>query len=293
MRTGLPADLALIDGHRAPLVLLAAGLGSRFGGVKPVAPVGPDGEPLIELAVRQALASGFERIVAVVGPATEAAVAAALAGLPVTLARQTVPPGRERPWGTVDAVLRGDDAGPTGVVVANGDDLYGAAALATARTWIIGPSPAIGAAVMFELDRTLSMTGDVSRAVPVLDGDELVGLREHRGVHLDRGRIRSEEDDELALDTLVSMNLWCFRRPALDALRGLHATFLDEHVDDAIAEHFLPTAVEALIHGGCRFDVLRTTSPWHGVTWADDVARVRAALTDERAKQVSTTTTKP
>ena len=293
MRRGLPADLGLIDGHRAPLVLLAAGLGSRFGGVKPVAPVGPDGEPLIELAVRQALAAGFEHIVAVVGPATEVAVAAALAGLPVKLARQSVPSGRDRPWGTVDAVLHGDDAGPKGVVVANADDLYGTPALAAARSWMIGPSPAAGAAVMFELDRTLSTTGGVSRAVPVLDGGDLAGLREHRGVHRDRGTIRSEDDDELAADTLVSMNLWCFRRPALDALHRLHATFLEEHIGDATAEHFLPTAVDALIHGGCRFEVLGTTSPWRGVTWADDVARVRAALMDERAGQVSASATNP
>ena len=153
MRNGLPADLALIDGHRAPLVLLAAGLGSRFGGIKPVAPVGPAGEPLVVLGVQQAAAAGFETIVVVVGPATEAAVSAALASHPsrasVTMAHQRVDLQRTRPWGTVDALLSGvgpmrgaglggeaqsasvqlDDAWSAGLVVANGDDLYGVDAL--------------------------------------------------------------------------------------------------------------------------------------------------------------------
>lgn len=284
MRSGLPADLVFIDTfriatHRAPLVLLAAGMGSRFGGVKPVAPVGPRGEALIAIAVEQALTAGFDDVVAVVGPATEGPVRDVLHSLPVRYAHQVVAMGRLRPWGTVDAVLCAAAlAGTTAVVVANGDDLYGSAALVVARDWIASPSTAAGAAVLFEVARTLPPTGAVSRAVAVVVGSSLRGAYEERDVQLDGGAIRTGSGVELPANTLVSMNLWCLRAHGLDALRQHHAAFVGAHTDDPLVEDGLPTAVNELIGSGLGFDAVVTDSKWHGVTWPDDVDRVRREL---------------
>ena len=283
--------MALIDGHRAPLVLLAAGLGSRYGGVKPVAPVGPAGEPLIVMAVRQAAEAGFDEIVVVVGPATETEVSAALAsadpGVRISLARQVVPEHRLRPWGTVDAVLAAVDslgslgsqfAEFAGLVVANGDDLYGAEAMAEAHRWIASAGDAVGAAVMFEVAKTMSSVGGVSRAVPVVHDGRLAALEEHRDVHVDSGTILTGTGQLLPPETPVSMNLWCLRPSAVEALRVLHACFIEEHAGEPDAEFGLPSGVDALVRDGRSFDVLVTASRWHGVTWPDDVAHVRAAL---------------
>ena len=292
--------MALIDRHRAPLVLLAAGLGSRYGGVKPVAPVGPEGEPLILLAVRQAAEAGFDEIVVVVGPATETEVAAALASahtaVRISFARQVVPERRRRPWGTVDAVLAAVDSLGSrfvdfddfdefdefdefdGLVVANGDDLYGADAMVAAHRWIASAGDAVGAAVMFKLAKTMASVGGVSRAVPVVHDGRLVALEEHRDVHVDSGTILTGKGQVLAPETPVSMNLWCLRPTAVDALRVVHARFIEAQAGEPDAEFGLPMGVDELVRDGRSFDVLITDSRWHGVTWPDDVARVRAAL---------------
>ena len=272
-------------------MLLAAGLGSRYGGVKPVAPVGPEGEPLIVMAVRQGLSAGFDEIVVVVGPATEAEVSAALAsadpGARVSLARQVVPEHRLRPWGTVDAVLAAVDSLGSrpgefdGLVVANGDDLYGADAMVEAHRWIAAPENADGAAVMFEVAKTMSSVGGVSRAVAVVRDGRLAALEEHRDVHADSGTIRTGKGQALAPDAPVSMNLWCLRPAAVDALRLLYARFVEAHAGEPDAEFGLPSGVDGLVRDGRTFDVLVTHSQWHGVTWPDDVALVRAALIRE------------
>lgn len=272
-------------------MLLAAGLGSRYGGVKPVAPVGPEGEPLIVMAVRQAAEAGFDEIVVVVGPATEAEVSAALAsagpGVRISLARQVVPEHRLRPWGTVDAVLVAVDSLGSrfaefgGVVVANGDDLYGADAMVEAHRWIASAGDVVGAAVMFEVAKTMSSVGGVSRAVPVVHDGRLLALEEHRDVHVDSGTILTGKGRALAPETPVSMNLWCLRPAAVDALRILHARFVEAHAGDPDAEFGLPSGVDGLVRDGRNFDVLVTDSRWHGVTWPDDVARVRTAIIRE------------
>lgn len=272
-------------------MLLAAGLGSRYGGVKPVAPVGPEGEPLIVMAVRQAAEAGFDEIVVVVGPATETEVTAALASahtaVRISFARQVVPEYRRRPWGTVDAVLAAVDSLGSrfvefdefdGLVVANGDDLYGADAMVAAHRWIASAGDAVGAAVMFEVAKTMASAGGVSRAVPVVHDGRLVALEEHRDVHVDSGTILTGNGQVLGPETPVSMNLWCLRPTAVDALRVVHASFIEAHAGEPDAEFGLPMGVDELVRDGRSFDVLITDSRWHGVTWPDDVAHVRAAL---------------
>ena len=286
-----------INDHRAPLVLLAAGIGSRFGGIKPVAPVGPAGEPLAVIALQQARQAGFTEAVVIVSDRTEQAVRAALEpglsgssgavlpGIDVRFARQEVPEGRSKPLGTVDAVLAAGVRGDC--VVANGDDLYGVAGLARARAWLAaqetGPvapgGPAAAAAVLYRVEATLPDSGGVSRAVPVVDGaGRLLALEERREVHRTAdGTIRDAQDRVIAAGTPVSMNLWCLRAAALDRLAAAFEVF--RAAAPADGELGLPDAIGGLVQHGLAVDALVTDSTWHGVTWPGDVAVVRAALT--------------
>ena len=290
------------------LVLLAAGLGTRFGGLKPLAPVGPHGEPLLAVAVSEGRAAGFTDVIVIVSERSEVPIAAAL-GPTVRLARQErIGPPRATPWGTVAAVLAGG-CETDGCVVANGDDLYGIDALRTARAWIeldsADESPWVepdALLVAFRLDRTLSDAGGVSRAVAEIEplagrGNRLRGLREHRGVRrtadgMIEGHGWSENRNEhggesgltmLSPDALVSMNLWALRPSALEALRVAFDTFIEGHArpahrGDETSECALPTALASLVQARrLVIEVRPTDSQWHGVTWPADVAAVRAA----------------
>lgn len=275
------ADLAIaMTTTRVPIVLLAAGLGSRFGGVKPLAPVGPDHESLLVLSLDQARRAGFTEAVIVVGPLTRDAIVGALTNppIPVSFADQV---GRDggagKPWGTVDALASTGLSGP--LVVANGDDLYGVTALADALR-ATQRDDIDGAAVMFPVSRTLSGVGGVSRAEPVIDESGLLrALTERRGVQRVDDVITDGTGHVLETDAAVSMNLWAFREPAVAAIAALGATFRNRHANDVSAELGLPDAVGQLVADDrLRIAVTVTESTWHGVTFADDVARVRAEL---------------
>ncbi len=263
--------------------MLAAGLGTRFGGPKPLAPVGPAGEPLLAVSLAQAVAAGFREAVVVVGGATADVVTAALAEAPLAVrtARQdAVGPQRAKPWGTVAATLAAAVVGDA--VVMNGDDLYGVAGLRCARNWFVdGPPGADAALVGYRLARTLADSGGVSRAVPVIGASQrLVALAEHRDVARDaEGRIRSDRAERLAPDAVVSMNLWALRPSMWSLFAAEFATFVAGNGDDPSAELGLPDAVGALVAAGrAQVEVLATDSPWHGVTWPEDVDVVRRAL---------------
>lgn len=259
-------------------MLLAAGIGSRFGGIKALAPVGPDGEPLLAISLAQAFEAGFREAVVVVSVATEEAIRRGLGPSPIAIrwARQHVPPGRATPLGTVDAVLSAGIAG--NAVIANGDDLYGVDALRAALRWTGGPSTADAAAVLFRLGSTVPPTGGVSRARARAADGVLVSMQEVRGVRLAGGAILSEGGEALAPDERVSMNLWCFRPSALTALARALAAFVMTP-SAASLELGLPDAIGTLVSTGeLTVDALTTDSTWHGVTWPEDVETVRAAL---------------
>jgi len=285
-----------------PLVLLAAGMGTRFGGIKPLAPVGPQREPLIGIALDQAVDAGFDSVVVVVGGASRVHVEATLARWPTSLTITTVSqdgigPPRTKPWGTVGALVAVHRAGdwPTGCVLANGDDLYGAAGLRLAHDWLVGdaaaPGQAEGAAdgalIAYRADRTLSSHGGVSRALPIVDEQRrLVSLAEQRDVRWHGATIESASGAVLAPDTPVSMNLWALRPSMIGALTALFEVFLADNVGNENAECGLPDAIGSLLAGTAgpgpmAIDLLVTESTWHGVTWADDVERVRADLVAE------------
>jgi NDP-sugar pyrophosphorylase family protein len=268
---------------------MAAGIGRRYGGVKPLAPVGPDGMPLLLVELHQAAAAGFSDAVVVVGASTGPAIKDyfATADLPMTVSfasQEGFGPPRAKPWGTVPAVLAG--LGDEGGLIANGDDLYGTKGFVSAAKWSRSTDPKKGdaALIAYRLDRTVSPNGSVNRGIVEAANGKLVQLRENHDVHHQGDGFTSKETDYLEPDTLVSMNLWVFLPNLVARLRTVFEDFLRDHGSEEGAECLLPDVIGDMVTSGTlTVDVIETDAQWHGVTWADDVPIVRAALAAEAA----------
>ncbi len=272
------------------LVVLAAGLGSRFGGTKQLAAVGPDGEAILDFTIADARRAGFEDIVLVIRRDIEEMVTEHLArvhgpGLSVELVHQDeFGPPRAKPWGTGHAVLavRGTVSEPFAVV--NADDFYGAAAFerlaASLRT---DAPPTRHTIVTYELARTLSASGTVSRGVCRADEHGMLrSIVENLAIErVADGRIVSHDSgDELSPTTPVSMNLWGLRPSILDELDDAWHRFVAEHGEDPKAEFQLPTVISAAVQAGRASVVMeRTDAAWMGVTYPDDLAEVQRQVT--------------
>jgi MobA-like NTP transferase domain len=281
------------------MLVMAAGLGSRYGGLKQIDPVGPSGETLLDYSLFDARRAGFGRIVFVIRRDIEAAFREAVgrryeARAEVVYAFQSleelpagfrVPDGRMKPWGTGQAVLAGESAiaGPFAVV--NADDFYGRASYAALHAFLAGRPPAdLHALVAFRLDRTLSPHGPVARGLCEVGPDGLLrGVEEVTG--LERGAdgvVRSSSEKGVRTfrgDEPMSLNLWGFGRSIFDRLRERFFSFLTERGADAKAEFYLPDAVGQLIRAGTgRVRVLQTPSPWFGMTHREDARAVSESL---------------
>jgi hypothetical protein len=280
--------------ERAPgpaLVVLAAGRARRYGGCKPLAPVGIGGEAVIDLLAGDALAAGFSTIILVVGPSTGPAIRYHVehrwpAGVDVRFAHQ------ETPLGTVHAVLAAEEHLAEGVAfgVANADDLYGADALALLAPRLAEPAGA-NTVVAFRLRNAVVGDSPVTRGVCRVDeGGRLTSIDERRKVvAVGGGRFRSEdglEPSELDGDALVSMNLWGFG----PAIRVAFRAAMDEaeHAS-ADAEVLLPDVVGRVLRGERPggvpepppFRVLAAPGRCIGVTHPEDLALVRADVARE------------
>ena len=286
------------------LVVLAAGMGSRYGGMKQLDAVGPGGWTLMDYSVFDARRAGFTDVVFVIRPDMEDAFrpfAAARYGagdgaLRVAMVHQRldalpagapVPPGRRKPWGTAHAVLAAADAVRTPFAVVNADDFYGAAAYEAVAGFLTGegrtgalPTWAIAG---YRLDETTSDAGGVNRGVCRTDS---AGWLTHIEEVLDivpapdGGFTGRASGGAVALEpaALVSMNIWAFTPAVFDVLRNGLADFL--RVADPVKDEFLlPAAIQnAVHHGAARVRVLDPRSRWFGVTYPADRPAVADAL---------------
>ncbi|HUL72368.1 MAG TPA: NTP transferase domain-containing protein [Vicinamibacterales bacterium] len=279
------------------LVVMAAGLGSRYGGSKQIEGVGPGGELLLEYAIFDARRAGFRQVVFVTRPELEPALRAIAARLPgdldVAFVHQTVRAlpawftrtTRSKPWGTVHAVLAARDAVTTPFAVVNADDFYGLtaydlAAAACGRAADSGTYAVIG----FPLARTLSDHGPVARGICVTDHGRLVWLDEVRGIHRTRDGIVGAFPDGIrtltGLET-ASMNFWVFAPLVFADLEVVFHEFLRHAGHDDEAEAALPEGVNAMIQSGrARVEVVSAPGPWFGVTHREDRPAVVAGLAE-------------
>jgi hypothetical protein len=283
------------------LVVMAAGLATRFGGPKQLAPVGPAGEAVLDYDVWDAARAGCRRIVFVVraelaeafhahardvfGDALETVfVEQRLDDLP---GGRALPPGRAKPWGTAHAVLaaRGAVSGP--FAVCNADDCYGPGAFRLLAAHLRQDARAeapVHALVGYRLDATLSPHGGVARGVAVTDGDGLLArLDEVSDVRRESGGITGLGSDgtrrAFSGAEVASMNLWGFAPGMLSALMDQFSEFLDGAGGDAAPEFPLSTAVGAQVaQGRARLRVLVAPDQWFGMTFAADLPAVRDTL---------------
>lgn len=280
------------------LVVMAAGSGSRFGGLKQLVSVGPDGETLTDYAVYDAWRAGVRRAVFVVGRDGERAFHETLGRkyerrLEVAYAHQRldalppgfrVPAGRTKPWGTGQALLsaRGRVTGP--FIAINADDWYGAEGFAKLTAFLSEPGPpgpSRWALVAFRLGRTLTGHGAVARGVCRASRDgRLLSIAEYTGLRETGDGISGTGDAGEARrftgDELVSLNLWGFTPELFQELEGAFAAFLRSRGGDSAAEFYLPAAVDAALRAGrAEVSLLDTGESWFGVTYREDLPFVR------------------
>lgn len=283
------------------LVVLAAGMGSRFGGLKQLESVGPSGETIMDYALYDARQAGIARVIFVIRRDLEAAFREVIGRryerwLQVDYAFQEldalpsgfqVPPGRTKPWGTGHALLAAAAQVQSPFVVINADDFYGAEAFRLLTTWLRDQPEAASTAhamVAFHLANTLSAHGTVARGVCTVDPHGyLRGVREHTALEPDGPhgleRTPSGEVTRFPGDTPVSMNFWGFQPSIFPELATRFEAFLRTHGQDAKAEFFLPGVVDDLITAGrASVDVLRTPDRWFGVTYREDRTEVAARI---------------
>lgn len=271
------------------LIVLAAGLGSRFGGIKQMAAVDEAGHSLIDYSVYDAQRAGFDRIVCVVTPQLEPEFHERIGRhiarhVDLAYAHQTldllppghvVPPARVKPWGTAHAVLSALPQVNGDFATINADDFYGSDAYRVMADFLRTPAPD-HALVGYRLDSTLSANGTVSRGVCAVADGRLAGIVEHTALKPTPGGATDEAGTFIPGDASVSLNFWGFRASAAAAFRDGFPAFLDRP-GAATAEFFLPDVAATLIPS---VRVLPTTSTWLGITYADDLALVRRHLAE-------------
>ncbi len=282
------------------LIVLAAGIGSRYGGLKQIDSFGPRGERILDFSLYDARMAGFSKVVFVIRREIEADFREAFgvnveSRMDVDYAFQSLddlpppfhpPAGRVKPWGTGHAVLAARRYVPGPFAVINADDFYGPSAYAMVAGFLGDRErpPDTHALVAFELGRTLSDSGSVARGLcRVGEGGMLASVTELTNIAREDGVIiaRSEAGEPLELDprTPVSMNFWGFGTSLFNLLESGFTEFLREEGSAGKAEFYLPSAVDALLSSGkARVRVLRTPDKWFGVTYVRDRDTVAAGL---------------
>ena len=286
---------------RSTLLILAAGMGSRYGGMKQVDPFGPSGETITDYSIYDALHAGFERFVFVISPKMEedfktSYVKKFPSHLEVDYVIQSIddlpdgfslPADRVKPWGTAHAVLMAKDAINEPFAVINADDYYGRKSYKIMQHFLaLVSKTGVGHYCMvgFELQKTVSEHGSVARGIcQVDDQGYLTGITERTKIFLKDGGIVYENEDGLLhpLDPMstVSMNLFGFTPDFFHHIEENFKGFLKENNDKPKAELYIPYVVDNLIKAGTsKMSVLQTPESWFGVTYQDDKPKVLAAI---------------
>lgn len=289
---------------KVSLVIMAAGLGSRYGGSKQVDGIGPHHEILMEYSIYDALRAGFNKVVFIIKPEMEEMMEQlcggylrqkkAKDGSPVEVAYAfqdfssvpdfyQIPEGRTKPFGTVHALLCAADAVDGPCCVINADDYYGIDAYKTIYEELIRMPPE-GKATMvgYYLKNTASLHGTVSRGVCVVEDGKLKSVREALKIQLyPDGTLKDlAEERELSPETVVSMNFWGFTPSIFPALKEYFETFLRNEAGDNIkAECLLPVMVDKQMQKGkLEVSVLHSADKWFGMTYQEDRVTVAAEL---------------
>lgn len=272
------------------LVILAAGLGSRYGSLKQMEPVGPNGEFIIDYSVYDAIRAGFNKVVFIIrkdfyedfrntigkrleGKVNVEYVFQELDDLPKGY---VCPMTRVKPWGTGAAIYSARDAIKGSFAVINADDFYGFDAYKILFDYIKNNNNENeGLALCYEVGNTLSKNGTVKRGIALVNGDNLEGIKESKIEDFKNYVLAKPLDGsqpfETSMDTLVTVNLFAFTSKMKDIISVNFSRFLDENIADDTSEYLVPEIINFEIQkGNLTFKVKGTNSKWYGVTYKAD-----------------------
>ena len=266
------------------LLVMAAGMGSRYGGLKQLDAIGPNGETIIDYSVYDAVKSGFSKVVFIIRREFEKEfkerISDQYAGkIQVEFAFQelqalpygfTCPEGREKPWGTGHAILSALDLISGPFVVINGDDYYGRESFKVVSDYYREGADQFSM-VAFQLDKTLSIFGGVTRGLCTVKEGKLDTIIETENLQKTENGISSDRDIALDGTEPVSMNMWGFTPVLFDYLKDMFVEFLNEYGTELKSEFLIPSVINDLIQSGReQVHVLRSNSSWFGVTYQED-----------------------
>ena len=264
------------------LVIMAAGLGSRFGAPKQLVSVGPENEIFLDYAIKAAIEEEIKKVVIVTRSALNEQLKKHLAryqqsNLLIEMVNQdTFEPKRKKPWGTGHAVVTALDKTDGPIIVMNADDYYGPTALRQILNGFNAKNPAI---LAFKLKNTLPETGSVSRGILLIENEKLLSIRETHEIRNEENLIRSGDQVSIPSDTDVSMNLWALPSKSLKILKDQWSVFIASNSSEEEAEFLLPLAIEEQrLNNQIEIDVIRSNESWIGVTNPEDLDVARSAL---------------
>lgn len=283
------------------LLILAAGMASRYGSLKQIQAFGPSGETIIDYSIYDAIRAGFGKIVFIIRenfvtefkeifePKLKGRVATdyVFQNMDSFTEGYQIPADRTKPWGTAHAILCAKNAINEPFAVINADDFYGADAFVKMAAFLKGEAATdIYSVVGYELGKTVSEHGSVSRGVCAVDGHGfLTAINERTKIYTDNDQIVYEEADgskhPLTADTPVSMNFWGFHPSVFDLSQSLFNEFLQKNGTNPKSEFFIPIVADEFIRRNIgKVKVLPTTAKWFGVTYKEDAPGVQASLSE-------------
>ncbi len=279
----------------ATLVVMAAGMGSRFGGLKQLEPIGKNGEVILDFSVYDAIEAGFNKVVFVIKHeieedfkrlvgdriAKKVKVDYVFQEIDALPEGYSVPADRSKPWGTGHAILCCKDVVDTAFAVVNADDYYGKTAFKKMYDYLKKQDGRY-AMVGFRLANTLTENGTVSRGVCTAENGLLTDIVETTKIDAEcRYTLDGENWIQMSPDTVVSMNMWGFTTDIFGYLKDGFNEFLNEQINVPKSEYFLPSVVDTLIKSGEKqVAVLVAEDKWYGVTYKEDKDAVVSAIAD-------------
>lgn len=270
------------------LLIMAAGMGSRYGGLKQLDSVGPNGETIIDYSVYDAIRAGFNKVVFIIRREFEKEFKSQITNkyegsIQVEFAFQELnnlpdgfecPPDRQKPWGTGHAILSAADLIQEPFVVINGDDFYGLESYQIVSDYYKNEGDMF-TMVAYELGNTLSEFGGVTRGLCTLESDLLSTVIETSNLERSESGVSSDRNIELDGSEPVSMNVWGFTPDLFPYLRSMFNDFLKLEGKELKSEFFIPSVVNNLIQSNIKaVKVLKTGSSWFGVTYKEDKPHV-------------------
>ena len=284
---------------RPTLVIMAAGMASRYGSMKQIQQFGPSGETIMDYSIYDALKSGFGKVVFIIRkdfaedfknifePKLKGKIETEYVyqEMDAFLEGRSVPADRKKPWGTAHAILCAREAVKGPFAVINADDFYGTDAFARANNFLVTECKEdVYGIIAYSLNKTLSDYGSVSRGVIEMgNNSELLAINERVKIYRENGQIVYEETDSskhpIEEEAKSSMNFWCFHPSIFPFIREEFAKFLEQNLNNPKAEFLIPFVADQFVKSGRGIiKIIPTTAPWFGVTYREDAPIVQKNL---------------